>query len=223
MGRVGFASTRPPLPVLDTSETRQTTMTTETEPNGTDAFDTAAEPVVSDTAEALLGGVEAVSEAAEGTLHSAVDVGQATAATAVEAETSASSETAKAFAQARDRLEQAGVPGLEASQTMFDRVRSDADQAAEQFGSSFGAAGQTLSAFSTKALEAWRTNAESTIAHWQQLAGITSWSELIALNTAHARKQMEAVTAQTRELAEVAGQLARDGAKLMAAPPKRTG
>lgn len=197
-------------------------MTTETEPTGAEAVDTAAEPVVSDTAEALLGGVEALSEAAEGTLHSAVDAGQATAATAVEAETSASSEAAKAFAQARDRLEQAGVPGLEASQTMFDRVRSDADQAAEQFGSSLGVSGRTLSEFSTKALEAWRTNAESTIAHWQQLAGVTSWSELIALNTAHARKQMEVVTAQTRELADMAGQLARDGAKRMTAP-KRTG
>ncbi|MDX7952786.1 phasin family protein [Lichenihabitans sp. Uapishka_5] len=66
-----------------------------------------------------------------------------------------------------------------------------------------------MAAFNSKAMAAWRSNAEATIRHWQSLAGTRSLSDAIALSAEHARQELEAMTAQTRELSNLATTIMR--------------
>ena len=164
------------------------------------AVDT-AENTVPDIAETV---VSVASETAEITDHAEHRAAHGFAA--------ASSENAQAFEQTRDRLQQMGMPGLDIGKGMFDQLRQNTDHLSQRLFADYGQNAQDLAEFNAKAVEAWRTNAQAAIAHWQSLAGVTNWSDLVALNTAHARKQIEAMTVQTRELTEIAGRAARQTA-----------
>jgi phasin len=76
----------------------------------------------------------------------------------------------------------------------------------------FGAAGKSLQAFSAKALEAYQANAAASVSYLQALSGVRSVSEAIALQSDHARKQYETLTAQAKELTALAQQVATDAA-----------
>jgi hypothetical protein len=170
-----------------------------------------AKPALDATADAAQAGVDSVAQASSAASQSAAEMARDVGERGASAYAQVSSDTAKAFEQARGRLQQIGVPGLEMGQAMFDSFRTGADQLSSRMSFGLGNSAQAWAEFNAKAVEAWRTNAEATIAHWQALAGVTSWSEMIALNTAHTRKQIEAMVAQTRELAEVAGRITREG------------
>ena len=118
-------------------------------------------------------------------------------------------ETAKAFAEARDRLQEATAAGLEHGQGMLDQFGLGRDQLTAHFGSSLTEAPAQLAAFNAKALEAWQSNAGALMAHWQDLLRVSSWSELIALNAEHTRKQMEAMTAQAKEFSALVGTMTK--------------
>ena len=77
---------------------------------------------------------------------------------------------------------------------------------------SYPTALERMAEFNGKAIAAWRTNAESAIQHWRTLASVTSLSEAISLNAEHARRQMDAVRAQTQELSTLATRIVRDAA-----------
>jgi hypothetical protein len=78
--------------------------------------------------------------------------------------------------------------------------------------SSFGAASKSLHAFSAKALEAYQANAVASVSYLQALSGVRSISEAIALQSDHARKQYESLSAQAKELTALAQQVASDAA-----------
>ncbi|WP_294536951.1 phasin family protein [uncultured Rhodoblastus sp.] len=77
---------------------------------------------------------------------------------------------------------------------------------------SFGAASKSLQAFSAKALEAYQANAVASVSYLQALSGVRSISEAIALQSEHARKQYENLSAQAKELTALAQQVASDAA-----------
>lgn len=170
----------------------------------------AAKPAVDAATETALTGVDAVANATTAAGDRAAGLAREAAAQGESAYAQGSARTTEAFDQARSRLQQMGMPGLDFGQAMLDQFRTGADQLSQRMSGGYGRTAQTIAEFNAKAVEAWRKNAEATITHWQTLAGVTNWSEMIALNTAHARNQIEAMTAQTRELAEIAGRIARD-------------
>lgn len=155
-------------------------------------------------------GIDTVAEAATDAGNEAAGLARDTAEKSADAFAQTSADMGRMFEQARGRLQQMGVPGLDFGQSMLDQFKANTDRLSQQFTGNYGRTAQALAEFNAKAVEAWRTNAEATISHWQSLTGVASWSEMIALNTSHIRKQMETMTAQTRELAEIAARIARD-------------
>ena len=164
------------------------------------------------TAEAAATATEAVSATAEAMNQATSEAASLNDAVA-ERYAAASSETAAAFEQARSRMEQAGMPGIAASQGIVDQFKAGSELLSRSVMQDYGQSQKAMVEFNAKVVEAWRKNAESTIAYWQRLSGVTNWSDLVAINTAHLRQQIEVMTAQTRELADLAGKTARDSAE----------
>lgn len=163
--------------------------------------------------------VEAVRSVAN---DAAADLGSATAALAdgaqsanqqaAEAATAASQTTADAFGMARERLNAmaSAMPGP--TQDLLRPFRSGNDALGKGLESSYATTIEGMAEFNSKAIAAWRSNAESTIQHWQNLVAVKSLSEAIALSAAHTRQQLEAMTSQTRELSALATRIVRDAA-----------
>ncbi|MCW6509541.1 phasin family protein [Lichenifustis flavocetrariae] len=74
---------------------------------------------------------------------------------------------------------------------------------------------ERMAEFNSKAIAAWRVNAEAAIQHWRNLASVKTLSEAISLNAEHARRQMDAVRAQTTELSTLATRIVREAADPM--------
>jgi hypothetical protein len=161
-----------------------------------------ASEATSTTTNIMMGAAEDAASA----LTEAADV--STAETAATAST-LSEETALALEQARSRLQAmpAGVLG-----SPFEPFKMSPDLFRGKFAPDYARASQVLTELNIKAFETWRQNAEATAAHFQNLVRVKTMSEAIALNTEFARKQIEAVSNQTRELAAIAGRMAKNEA-----------
>ena len=127
---------------------------------------------------------------------------------AAETVTESSQTTAQAFDETRDRLRAIGDTVASAG-SMFDPFKTAPQLFRPAVGGDTGQFSEVLAAVNAKALDAWRTNAESLYRHWQKLAGVKSLSEMIALNAEFARAQIETFSAQTREFSDLASQLTR--------------
>jgi len=67
--------------------------------------------------------------------------------------------------------------------------------------------------YSAKVMDMFKAGASANLDFAQELVGVKSPSEAIELWTSHARKQFEAFTAQTKELAELAQKVATETAE----------
>ena len=90
---------------------------------------------------------------------------------------------------------------------MTDHI-SAAKQATKQFENNFSTAFDGMREYSLKVLEIARTNADTAFEYAQQIVSVKSPSEMMELSTTHARKQLEALTAQTKELAALGQKVA---------------
>jgi phasin len=67
--------------------------------------------------------------------------------------------------------------------------------------------------YSAKLLDIFKTNTNATFDFAQELVGMKSLSQAMELWTSHARKQVETLTAQTKELAELTQKIASETAE----------
>jgi phasin len=74
----------------------------------------------------------------------------------------------------------------------------------------FASANKGASAYSAKLMEMMKSNSTATLDFTQQLIGVKSPSEAMELWTAHAKKQYEAFTAYSKELAELSQKVAAE-------------
>ena len=75
-----------------------------------------------------------------------------------------------------------------------------AKQATKLFENTYATTADGMREYSLKVLEIARTNADTAFDYAQQIMSVKSRSELMELSTAHARKQIETLAAQTKEL-----------------------
>lgn len=95
----------------------------------------------------------------------------------------------KGVAQARDTYAKAMITSEEAADLLKNAYETGAKAATD---------------YNLKLIEIAHINTRAAFDHAQELLGAKSTSEFIELSTAHARKQFEAMAAQTKELAEFA-------------------
>ena len=117
------------------------------------------------------------------------------------------------FAGARDAQEQfrkVVEQSVAQSRTAYDKMKVVAEEATGSLESSYSAASKGVSAFNAKAIDALKSQSDATLEHVKAVMGAKSLGEAIALQSAHARKQFEAFSAQAKEMAELAQKIATE-------------
>ena len=94
--------------------------------------------------------------------------------------------------------------GVAHAKDTYEKAQAAAGQATDLLKSTYATAAKCATDYNLKVLEIARTNTSTSFDYAQKLLGVKSLSEFVDLSTAHARKQCEAMTAQTKELAEIA-------------------
>jgi phasin len=77
----------------------------------------------------------------------------------------------------------------------------------------FTTASKGASAYSAKLMEIFKANTTANLDFAQELLGVKSPTEAVALWTSHAKKQYETFTAQAKELAELSQKVAAETAE----------
>jgi phasin len=86
------------------------------------------------------------------------------------------------------------------SRAAFAKAKTHADEAASAFEVSFAAAKDGALAINAKALEALRANADANFDFLKSVFAAKSLSDVIALQSEFARKQVETMTSQTKDI-----------------------
>src|SRR5262245_16152467 len=86
----------------------------------------------------------------------------------------------------------------------YERMRSAAEEATDVLEGTYATASKGVADYGLKVIEAVRFNTNATFDFYTDFVKVKSYSELVELSTSHARKQFEAMTAQTKDLAALA-------------------
>jgi len=92
----------------------------------------------------------------------------------------------------------------------YEKMKSAAEEATDVLEDTYAAATKGASDYGLKVIEAARANTNAAFDFASQLMTVKSLSEIVELSTAHTRKQFEALTAQSKELAAIAQKVATD-------------
>ena len=103
---------------------------------------------------------------------------------------------AKFEAEARAAVDR----GVEESRAVFAQAKVSADEAATAFQQSYSAAREGVIAINAKAFEALRVNAEANFSFMKAAFAVKSLPDLIALQSEFTRKQVDALTVQTKDI-----------------------
>jgi phasin len=90
--------------------------------------------------------------------------------------------------------------GVTESRAAFARAKTAADEAASAYEVSFAAAKDGALAINARALEALRANADANFDFLKAVLAAKSLSDVVTLQTEFARKQVETITGQTKDL-----------------------
>jgi len=94
--------------------------------------------------------------------------------------------------------------GVAQAKDIYEKIQASAEEATDLLKNAYTTAANDTTDYNRKIIEIARTNAHAAFDYASELLGVKSPSEFIELSTAHARKQFEAMTAQTKELTELA-------------------
>lgn len=94
--------------------------------------------------------------------------------------------------------------GISQAKDSYEKMKSAAEEATSLIEDSYTSATKGAADYGLKLIEVARTNSNAAFDYATELLGAKSLSEVVEVSTAHARKQFETVSAQTRELAALA-------------------
>lgn len=129
-------------------------------------------------------------------------------AEALPATPSAQAPAAASLEAMRQQAQHYAEQNVETARGQVARNQKAVALATTSFDDSYRQASEALIEFNQKMADSMRANIESTVAFWTSMMATRSLSEAVALNAQHIRKQMEALTAQGRELSSIAQRLA---------------
>jgi phasin len=124
-----------------------------------------------------------------------------------EAITAASkSNTAKPMARTfgPSNYEEIAVKGVAQATDTYEKAKVTAEQATDVLKESYAAAAKGATEFNLKIMEIARTNTNTAFEYAQELMRMKSPSEFVTLSTEHARKQLDTIITQAKELTVLA-------------------
>jgi phasin len=96
------------------------------------------------------------------------------------------------------------------SRAAYDKLKAVAEEATTSLESSYSATSNGVTSLNHKAIDAFKAHSEATLEHVKAVMAAKSIGEAITLQTAHARKQFEALSTQAKEMAELAQKITTD-------------
>ena len=103
--------------------------------------------------------------------------------------------------------------GVAQAKDTYEKMKAAAEEATDELETTYSTASKGASDYGLKMIEAARVNTNSAFDFAGELLTAKSLSEMIELSSAHARKQFEALTAQSKELGALAQKVATDTAE----------
>jgi len=98
--------------------------------------------------------------------------------------------------------------GIAQAKGNYEKVKAAAEEATDLLEDTYSTASKGMSEYGLKVIEVARTNTNASFDFASELFGVKSFSEVVELATAHARKQFDAFTAQGKELTSIAQSVA---------------
>jgi phasin len=94
--------------------------------------------------------------------------------------------------------------GVAHAKDTYEKAKAVAEEATDLLKDTYTTAAKGVTDYNLKVIEIARTNTNTAFDYAHERLGVKSPSEFFKLSTAHARKQFEAMSAQTKELTELA-------------------
>ena len=111
------------------------------------------------------------------------------------------------------RFREFAEKGVSQAKDNYEKMKAAAEEATDVLEDTYATATKGAADYGLKLIEASRVNTNAAFDFYTELMTVKSYSEVIELSTAHARKQFEAVTAQTKDLAALAQKVATETAE----------
>jgi phasin len=108
--------------------------------------------------------------------------------------------------------------GVSQAKENYEKLKAVAEEATDVLEETYTTASRGAADYGLKVIEAARANTNANFDFAGELMNAKSFSEVVELATAHTRRQFEALTVQTKELASIAQKVA-----LETAEPVKTG
>jgi phasin len=103
--------------------------------------------------------------------------------------------------------------GVSQAKEHYEKMKTAAEEATDLLEGTYATASKGASEYGMKVIEAARINTNSTFDFASELMNAKSFSDFVELSTAHARKQFETLTTQSKELAALAQKVATETAE----------
>ncbi|MGA2793976.1 MAG: phasin [Roseiarcus sp.] len=118
-------------------------------------------------------------------------------------------------AEVQENVRKAIEKSVADTRAAYAKAKTAAEEATGALESSYSTAAKGIVEFNTKALEALRANAEANFDFLKSVISVKSVSEFVALQSEHAKKQAEAISAQAKDFAALAQKVATESAELI--------
>ena len=103
--------------------------------------------------------------------------------------------------------------GVTQAKDNWEKMKAATEEATGLLETSYGTASKGAADYGLKVIEITRANTNSTFDFATELMTVKSMSEMVELSTAYARKQFDAMSAQTKELTAIAQKVATETAE----------
>jgi phasin len=103
--------------------------------------------------------------------------------------------------------------GVAQCKDTYEKMKAAAEEATDVLETTYSTASKGASDYGMKVIEAARTNTNAAFDFAGELITAKTLSEVIELSSAHARKQFEALTEQSKELTALAQKVATESAE----------
>jgi phasin len=97
----------------------------------------------------------------------------------------------------------------------YEKMKAAAEEATDVLEDTYATTTKGVSDYGLKVIEVARTNTNAAFDFATDLFAVKSLAEVVELSTAHARKQFETMTAQTKELVALAQRVTTEAAEPM--------
>lgn len=117
---------------------------------------------------------------------------------------------AKSLTEMQDKVRVMVEKGLTETRANYAKVKTAADEATSALETSYASAKSGVAEINAKAIDALKASAEANFDFFKAIVGAKTLSEVVTLNTEFARKQVEMLTGQSKELSAIAQKVATE-------------